>query len=725
MFEAFYGFSADPFRLTPDRAFCFDHANFSKARAYVEYALLRGEGFVVITGHPGMGKTTLIRDLQARLMATGANMQIGLVANSRLEAEDLLRMTAHAFGLGVPVGTKSSLLIQLNAFLLTQHRAGRRVLLIIDEAQDLLVSGLEELRLLTNFEQAGKPLLQILLVGQRPLHDLIQTESLDQLRQRIVASWALVPLTPAETVGYVSHRLERAGWLGDPAFDPGVLQQVYTFSRGIPRLINLVCNRLLLRGFSLELHRLGIDDVRSVIAELHEEGLAPPEHRPIKTATLSAGLASGVVDGADSPSGASDDWSLIDQGLSRPRPSEPPASAKAATPIDQPSLHEPIAPPPTPVLSQPMGDSGPESSATPAELDAPLWHRDTSDEPDRVEDPVDESVVETWPSADSRPRRSSRVGLILFGLLLFGLAAGGGGWYWLYPETAHRLVGSARAWVESRVLPILEGREAGITTGLDADETHGSTTEVAASSPIDSDSSDPAPGSDLDTEPSRPGQMAETSEALVSGPFVEAEPRQPTELPDAEIVLDLDSMPDPDSVPVPESTLPVVTEALEVSETAANTLGNASLEADVPPEVDTVPVPEAPIQVIEPPFDPVTVDVLFDFNSIRITAAFNKDLDRIIAILDETPRTVAEVHGFSDQIGDERYNLALSRRRAESVAAYLVKRGISRERLSVEGLGPLDPTRDGVVQGMTSERASRLVRVRVLRPEMRTRATPD
>lgn len=716
MFEAFYGFSADPFRLTPDRTFCFDHANFSKARAYVEYALLRGEGFVVITGHPGMGKTTLIRDLQARLVATGANMQIGLVANSRLDAEDLLRMTAHAFGLEVHGGTKSSLLIQLNAFFVVQHRAGRRVLLIIDEAQDLLVAGLEELRLLTNFEYSGKPLLQILLVGQRPLHDLIQTESLDQLRQRIVAAWALAPLTPSETVSYVRHRLERAGWLGDPAFDPGVLQQVHAFSRGIPRLINLVCNRLLLRGFSLELHRLSVDDARSVIAELHEEGLAPPEPRLVETVALSVPTG---VDGANSPSGASHDWSLIDQGLSRPRPIEVPASAKAAMPLDRPIIRESIAP--TLVVSQPMADSVPGSSAPPAEVDPPLWHRDTSDEPDGMEDRFDESVVETWPSPDSRSRRSSRIGGVLFGLLLFGLSVGGAGLYWLYPETANRLAGSARSWIESRVLPILEDWKAGFTKRLDADNRPGSTTEVAADPRLLA-VEPPDQASTVDVETSLPDQTKQTTAESVSEAPAEDERRQLMESQNADVVLGSESEPDPvpvfmpDSEPLVVAETEVVSETVVVAETAVNE-GDTAL-------IETAPALEEPIRESEPPFDPVTVDVLFEFNSVKIMAAFGRDLDRIIAILDETPRTVAEIHGFSDQIGDEQYNLALSRRRAESVAAYLIKRGILRERLSVEGLGPLDPARDGVVEEMTSERASRLVRVRVLRPETRARTDP-
>lgn len=733
MFEAFYGFSADPFRLTPDRAFCFDHANFSKARAYVEYALLRGEGFVVITGHPGMGKTTLIRDLQARLIATGANMRIGLIANSRLEAEDLLRMTAHAFGLEVPVGTKSSLLIQLNAFFLTQHRAGRRVLLIIDEAQDLLVSGLEELRLLTNFEQAGEPLLQILLVGQRPLHDLIRTESLDQLRQRIVAAWALEPLTPAETVGYVRHRLERAGWLGDPVFDPGVLQQVHAFSRGIPRLINLMCNRLLLRGFSLELHRLSVDDARRVIAELHEEGLAPPEHRSLGTLASTSGLTGG--DGADSASDPSQDWSLIDQGLSRPRPVEEWASAKAATmPSDRPIIQGSSAPPPTAVVAEPMADSIPGAGALPAETGSPLWHRDTSDEPEGLEDRVEASGVENWPSPDAVSPRSSRIGVILFGLLSLGLAAGGGGLYGLYPETAHRLVESAHAWIENRALPVFEDWKAGLATLLGTENVPDMTTEVAADTgSLAVESEDPT--SAIDVEPPLPDQTTPMTESRAPETQVEDAQRQPMESPEPmewsdTSVAGSESVPDPVPVTTPldaDGSLDATTEMaahtdplavaepVVAAETAVSESDVASIEEDLP---------EAPVRESEPPFEPVTVDVLFDFNSVKIMAPFGRDLDRVIAILDQTPRTIAEIHGFSDQIGDEQYNLALSRRRAESVAAYLVKHGILRERLSVDGLGPLDPARDGVVRGMTSERASRLVRVRILRPEARAQADP-
>jgi len=481
------------------------------------------------------------------------------------------------------------------------------------------------------------------------------------------------------------------------------------FSRGIPRLINLVCNRLLLRGFSLELHHLSVDDARSVVAELHEEGLAPPEHR-----------------GADA-SGHSHDWSLIDQGLSRPRPIEVPVRVPAATtPIDQPIIPESIAPAPS-TDPQPIAASPPGSSA-PVEPPPALWHRDTSDESAGLEDQLNESVPQPRPSpeADSASRRPSRVWGILLGLL-FGLVAGAGGLYWLYPETANRLAGSARAWVAHHILPILEDWQTDITARLASDGPRDSTTgtEIAPSSPMRVESRDPVPagnaGAELDSdiEPRRPGPAPE-----VAAP-VEDEPLQPAESRGVEVALDLEPDPTPALVPAsrPESAPAVVGEALEAPEEAAVNLTEVEpLESDVPQEDEAVP--ETPVRAVEPPFDPVTVDVLFEFNGVRIVSPFDRDLDRIIAILESTPRTVVEIHGFSDQIGDEQYNLALSRRRAESVAAYLVKRGISRERLSVDGLGPLDPTRDGSVRGSTSERASRLVRVRVRRPEAHTPTNP-
>jgi type II secretory pathway predicted ATPase ExeA len=295
MFESFYGLREDPFRLSSDHRFCFPHRSYARARAYVDYALHRAEGFVLVTGSPGTGKTTLINELLSNLPAQ--TTRAATLLSTRLEAEDLLRMTAYAFGLKSREQPKAMLLQQLMEYVSREHRRGVRVLLIIDEAQDLSASALEELRLLTNLHESGRPLLQIVLVGQEALRELVRRPEMEQLHQRLIAAWHLQPLAPHETIGYVRHRLETAGWQGDPLFEPGVMETVFGFSQGVPRRINLICSRLLLHGCIAELHALTREDALELVRELGEEELLPPGNdvSPKTQAEL--------------------DWSAIDQGL--------------------------------------------------------------------------------------------------------------------------------------------------------------------------------------------------------------------------------------------------------------------------------------------------------------------------------------------------------------------------------------------------------------------------
>ncbi|NBC48506.1 MAG: AAA family ATPase [Gammaproteobacteria bacterium] len=298
MFESFYGMQEDPFRLSSDHRFCFRHRNYARARAYIDYALHRAEGFVMVTGNPGTGKTTLINQLVSELPQQ--TTRAATLLSTRLEAEDLLRMTAYSLGLRLGEQPKAVLLQQLMQRISTDYRRGVRTLLIIDEAQDLNASALEELRLLTNLHESGQPLLQILLVGQEPLRQLVKKPEMEQLHQRLIAAWHLRPLNPQETIGYVRHRLETAGWRGDPVFDPGVLESVFRFSQGVPRRINLICSRLLLHGCISERHQLTREDAHELLAELDAEELVPTVTSEPESAKASA----------NDP-----DWSEIDQGL--------------------------------------------------------------------------------------------------------------------------------------------------------------------------------------------------------------------------------------------------------------------------------------------------------------------------------------------------------------------------------------------------------------------------
>ena len=272
MYEVFYNLKAEPFRLSPDHRFCYDHKCYAKARAYMAYAFMRAEGFVMITGRPGTGKTTLIGELVESL--ADENVKTANLVCTQLEADDLLKVTAYNFGVDHNIVEKGELLQQLDMLLQRWHRDGRRALLIVDEAQDLSESAMEELRLLTNIQENGQPLLQIFLLGQPELRDLVLSPSLEQVHQRIVAASHLEALEKDETEAYIIHRLEKVGWQGDPALSKTIFPLIHKFSEGVPRRVNLICSRLFLHGCVEQRHRIGVADLREVIKELQYENLA-------------------------------------------------------------------------------------------------------------------------------------------------------------------------------------------------------------------------------------------------------------------------------------------------------------------------------------------------------------------------------------------------------------------------------------------------------------------
>ncbi|MEZ5490808.1 MAG: AAA family ATPase [Gammaproteobacteria bacterium] len=272
MYQKYYNLSAEPFRLSPEHGFAYSHKGYTKARAYMDYAFMRAEGFVMITGRPGTGKTTLIGALVDDLANTPVS--IANLVCTQLQADDLLKIVAYEFGIPESVVEKGELLQRLTRQLKTWHRDGRRALLIVDEAQDLSVSAMEELRLLTNIQVESRPLLQIFLLGQPELRELILSPRLEQVHQRIIAASHMQPLEKDETEAYIRHRLEIVRWRGDPAISRAVYPLVYKFSEGIPRRINLICSRLLLHCAVEDRHQVTVADVREVVQELQSEKLA-------------------------------------------------------------------------------------------------------------------------------------------------------------------------------------------------------------------------------------------------------------------------------------------------------------------------------------------------------------------------------------------------------------------------------------------------------------------
>ncbi|MFN3510432.1 MAG: XrtA/PEP-CTERM system-associated ATPase [Tsuneonella troitsensis] len=300
MFDDFYGLTARPFQLTPDPNFYFESGTHRKALSYLGYGLAQGEGFIVITGEVGAGKSTLVAHLMRKV--DPRELTVGQIVTSNLDGEEMIHVAAQAFGIEVEGRDKAATLGAIEAFLQDEARAGRRCLLVVDESQNLSVEALEELRMLSNFQLGAHPLLQTLLLGQPEFKQVLaEHEQLEQLRQRVIAAHHLEAMEASEIAPYVTHRLQCVGWQGNPAFDQRVFAQLHEATGGIPRRINQMMSRLLLLGAVEQRTRIDALMLASVRREMESEStsavaparkVAPvdavPAPGPIKHAFASA-----------------------------------------------------------------------------------------------------------------------------------------------------------------------------------------------------------------------------------------------------------------------------------------------------------------------------------------------------------------------------------------------------------------------------------------------------
>ena len=268
MYEAYYHLQAKPFQLTSDPRFFFSSKGHRRAMAYLVYGAHQGEGFIVITGEIGAGKTMLAATLAHNVASR--SLVLAKVVSTNLEADDMVRMVATSFGLPQE-NSKAALLNAVEQFLLACHRQGKRALLVVDEAQNLPARSVEELRMLSNFVSADKPLLQTFLLGQPEFRKTLQSPAMEQLRQRVIASCHLGPMDGAETEAYIVHRLKTVGWREDPSFSKEAFAAIHQYTGGIPRKINILCDRLLLMSRLDEKHAITVNAVAVVINELQQE----------------------------------------------------------------------------------------------------------------------------------------------------------------------------------------------------------------------------------------------------------------------------------------------------------------------------------------------------------------------------------------------------------------------------------------------------------------------
>jgi general secretion pathway protein A len=364
MYEDHYGLTARPFGLTPDARFWYETATHKRAMAYLGYGLSQGEGFIVITGEIGAGKTTLMGHLVEGIDPAALNV-ITLVS-TQIAAEDLLRGVCA--GLDVdPTGlAKADMLRAIERGLHAVARDGRRTLLIVDEAQALPVESLEELRMLSNFQAGGFALLQIFLLGQPEFRDALADARLEQLRQRVIAMHHLGPMEADEVAGYLEHRLDVAGSTGRPAFDRSAVAAMHGWSGGIPRRLNVLATRMLLYGAIERIDVFAAEDVNMVAADLAGDTVAPeltePElpldARPILAEPELPDVAAPIAAEQDAPV----EWPIEREG--DPLPSGEP--------------------------DVPEGEPTQEDKAEAVNLDAPGWELD--DEPKSAE-PVSADVI--------------------------------------------------------------------------------------------------------------------------------------------------------------------------------------------------------------------------------------------------------------------------------------------------------------------------------------------
>ncbi len=681
MYETFYNLRADPFKLSPDHHFCFSHRSFARAQACLAYAFMRAEGFVMVTGSPGTGKTTLIGELTKNL--ADDNVVTATLVFTHIQADDLLRMVAYSFGVESNLLKKAELLQRLHVMLRKWHSEGRRALLVVDEAQNLSFSAMEELRLLSNIEADGVPLLQIFLLGQPELRELVLSPQMEQVHQRIIGASHIAAMDAGETEAYIRYRLEKVGWQGDPAISKRIYPLIHKYSDGIPRRVNLICSRLFQHGCIEQRHEIGIRDIRECLVELLGENLA-----------VGPALSEFDFEGDDE--------------------FEPPPPSTDA--------HEKTAP---------DASIAPADSSSPSDVDAtqqPGANR-APPEPEpwpQYHSQLLEGVAESSPDTGKGPRgagaRRAVISMVLFAFLIalvlsvsrYGVGTGFGG---AWRELGGKLLVSEHK--PSQVLPAVAQPEGGTPRSNEMPSGESArpppVPEENGEAPLQEGEGSIHNGSvayeDTLVESVPEGDDEPTALLADDEPTVLLVGDEPTALPLDDFqpsAVDIDPVqsiataqvedkPAIDSSGValqdgepPEQSSPdlravgrqsLPDESIESGEEPSSLLPTSDV-ADVQTRQSNAPVEPPEEQVILPSVK-TNYQIDFDFDSMDLTGGAHMILDLAIDKMNMQAGSAAIVRGFSDGTGPKSYRKELSRGRVAAVLAYMNAAGIEGQRLQV------------------------------------------
>ncbi|MEO5689587.1 MAG: XrtA/PEP-CTERM system-associated ATPase [Burkholderiaceae bacterium] len=331
MYESHFGLTGSPFQLNPDPAFFYDSRGHSHALSYLKFGAHQGEGFIVVTGEIGAGKTTIVRALLEELDTS--NVVAAQIVSTQLAAGELLRAILIAFGVPMAGDSKAHLISTLEAYLTSLAVQGKRALLIVDEAQNLGRESIEELRMLSNFQIGTHSLLQSFLVGQPELRNLLKSKAMEQLRQRVTASCHLTPLDCDDTRKYIEHRLHHVGWAGNPEFSVAAYEKIHAWTAGVPRRINRLCNRLLLAAYLQERNGITEAMVVDTAGELRSEIGGLSDLAPVSAAATDEALGGDIDLDLDIETAESSDGSKAVAGSAAVPSWRPPVAAPPTRPV--------------------------------------------------------------------------------------------------------------------------------------------------------------------------------------------------------------------------------------------------------------------------------------------------------------------------------------------------------------------------------------------------------